>query len=468
MRKLELAELAQWVSGRVIGPAQLLLGPQVVIDSREAGPGALFVALPGERVDGHDFVPAAVAAGAAAVLVERELPLPVAQVVVADTALALADLGRALVAEAATGGMVSIGITGSSGKTSTKDLTAQVLAAKGVTVAPVGSFNNEIGVPLTATRIDPETRFLVSELGARGEGHISWLCDVVRPQVGVVINVGHAHLGEFGSVAGIASAKGELVAALPSLGWAVLNADDAQVAAMADRTSARVAAFSSYGEPKLGVQRVWASGTAPDSRQRFGFELRASGPVAGSARVQLQVAGLHQVSNALAAASVGLCLGMSVAEVAAALDLAEARSLWRMDLSERPDGALVLNDAYNANPDSMAAALQALVGLRRPGGRLLAILGDMLELGPQAAKLHRELGEKAAAAGVDALIAIGAHASDLAAGFGPATMLAPNREIAISTAAAWLQPADVVLVKASRGLALESVAEELAALGGKG
>lgn len=139
-----------------------------------------------------------------------------------------------------------------------------------------------------------------------------------------------------------------------------------------------------------------------------------------------------------------------------------------MDLSERPDGALVLNDAYNANPDSMAAALQALVGLRRPGGRLLAILGDMLELGPQAAKLHRELGEKAAAAGVDALIAIGAHASDLAAGFGPATMLAPNREIAISTAAAWLQPADVVLVKASRGLALESVAEELAALGGKG
>lgn len=279
MRKLELAELAQWVSGRVIGPAQLLLGPQVVIDSREAGPGALFVALPGERVDGHDFVPAAVAAGAAAVLVERELPLPVAQVVVADTALALADLGRALVAEAATGGMVSIGITGSSGKTSTKDLTAQVLAAKGVTVAPVGSFNNEIGVPLTATRIDPETRFLVSELGARGEGHISWLCDVVRPQVGVVINVGHAHLGEFGSVAGIASAKGELVAALPSLGWAVLNADDAQVAAMADRTSARVAAFSSYGEPKLGVQRVWASGTAPDSRQRFGF--RASGQWSG-------------------------------------------------------------------------------------------------------------------------------------------------------------------------------------------
>lgn len=461
MRARDAGGLAALAGARLAGDAGVVVGPDVVIDSRAVTPGCLFVALPGEHADGHHFAERAVAAGAAAVLVGRELPLEAPQLVVADPAAGLARLGAAIAAEATAAGMVTIGITGSSGKTSTKDLLAQVLARAGETVAPVGSFNNEIGVPLTATRVTPQTRFLVSEMGARGQGHISWLCGIVPPQVGVVINVGHAHLGEFGSVEATARAKGELVAAVPASGWAVLNADDPLVSAMRSRTTARAAAFSTSGEPSWGELRVWASGITADALQRPAFTLHAG---TASAPVELLVSGAHQVGNALAAAAVALTQGMTVADIAAALGSARARSHWRMELTERADGALVVNDAYNANPDSMAAALRALASLRRPGGRLLAVLGDMLELGPDAPAEHRAVGGLAAELGVDALIALGEHAGDLAAGFGPATMRVPSREIAVEAAAAWLRPADVVLVKASRGLALETVAEQLAAV----
>jgi UDP-N-acetylmuramoyl-tripeptide--D-alanyl-D-alanine ligase len=261
---------------------------------------------------------------------------------------------------------------------------------------------------------------------------------------------------------------------------------------MASRTSARLATFSTTGEPGWGALRVWASDITADERQRPAFTLHASRtsqvrpsaslveppsrlvepvetPVSTSsttraeAPVQLRVSGAHQVSNALAAAAVALTQGLAVDQVAAALSTAEARSHWRMELVERPDGVLVVNDAYNANPDSMAAALRTLASLRRPDGRLLAVLGDMLELGPDAPEQHRVIGALAAELGVDALVAIGAHAHDLAAGYGPATMLAPDRGIATDAAAAWLRPADVVLVKASRGLGLETVAEQLSA-----
>nr|WP_300145797.1 UDP-N-acetylmuramoyl-tripeptide--D-alanyl-D-alanine ligase [Propionicimonas sp.] len=464
MRERSAAELARLVGAGLVGDPAARVGPDVVIDSRRVTPGSLFVALPGEHADGHDFAEPAADAGAGALLVTRQMPLNIPQLIVPDTADALAALGRAVAAEATAAGMVTVGITGSSGKTSTKDLLAQVLAAAGETVAPEGSFNNEIGVPLTATRVTPGTRFLVSELGARGIGHITWLCGIVPPTVGVVVNVGHAHLGEFGSVEAIAQAKGELVEVLPAGALAVLNADDPLVTAMAARTGARLAAFSATGEPGWGDLRVWASAPTADALQRPSFMLHAasaSGPEA-TAPVQLRVSGAHQVDNALAAAAVALGQGMGVAAVAAALSAAEPCSHWRMELTERPDGVLVVNDAYNANPDSMAAALRTLASLRRPGGRLLAVLGDMLELGPGAPDDHRAIGALAAELGVDALIAIGGHAVDLAAGYGPATMLAPGREIATEAAAAWLRPADVVLVKASRGLALESVAGDLA------
>lgn len=465
MRELTAGRLAELAGASLLGDPGVRVGPDVVIDSREAGPGALFVALPGERADGHDFAAAAVAAGAAAVLVTRDLGLPVPQLVCADATAGLTALATALVAEARSSGLVTIGITGSSGKTSTKDLLSQVLATAGPTVAPVGSFNNEIGVPLTATRIDGGTRFLVSELGARGIGHITFLCSIVQPRVGVVVNVGRAHVGEFGSVTAIAQAKGELVEGLPADGWAVLNGDDQLVAAMAERTRARIATFAIGSAPATGDLRVWADRVSADGRQCPGFMLHAAGSAEGSAAVQLQVTGGHQVGNALAAAAVALSQGLGVAEVAAALGRATARSHWRMELLERPDGVLVVNDAYNANPDSMAAALRTFASLRRPGGRLLAVLGDMLELGDGAAADHREVGELAAALGVDRLIALGDHAADLVAGAaGLATSIAPDREAAAAEASAWLRPADVVLVKASRGLALETVAEQLSAV----
>lgn len=466
MRELTASSLAGLAGATLLGDPGTMIGPDVVIDSRLATPGSLFVALPGERADGHDFAGTAVAAGAAAILCTRELSLGVPQLLVPDAAAGLAALATSLVAEARQAGLVTIGITGSSGKTSTKDLLAQVLAGAGPTVAPVGSFNNEIGLPLTATRITTDTRFLVSELGARGQGHITWLCGIVPPLVGVVVNVGHAHLGEFGSVAAIARAKGELVEAVPAGGWAVLNADDPLVTAMAGRTVARIAGFAVGGEPGIGELRVWASAVSADPLQRARFQLHAAGATAGTAPVQLQVTGAHQVGNALAAAAVGLTQGLGVAEVAAALGSATARSHWRMELTERPDGVLVVNDAYNANPDSMAAALRTLASLRRPGGRLLAVLGDMLELGPGAAAEHHAIGALAADLGVDALLAIGEHAGDLTAGAAGGHLtgtVVADRADAVAAAAAWLRPADVVLVKASRGLALETVAEDLSA-----
>jgi len=464
MRRETADRLARLTGARLVGDPGTLVGPDVVIDSRACSPGALFVALPGERADGHDFVEGAVAAGAAAVLVRKELPMAVPQLVVPDPLAGLTALATALVEEAVAAGLVTVGITGSSGKTSTKDLLAQVLATAGPTVAPVGSLNNELGVPLTATRVDAATRFLVSEMGARGRGHIASLCPIVTPHVGIVLNVGHAHLGQFGSVAAIAKAKGELVEALPAEGWAVLNADDPLVSAMAGRTGARIATFAVGAAPGWGDLRVWAEQVGASDRQRPTFMLHASGAARGSAPVALQVTGAHQVGNALAAAVAALGQGLDVSTVALALGNATARSHWRMELSSRPDGALVVNDAYNANPDSMTAALRTLASLRRPGGRLLAVLGDMLELGPGAAAAHVEVGALAAALGVDRLIAIGAHADDLVSGAGGVeSTVASDRAAAAATAAAWLSPADVVLVKGSRGLALENVAERLSA-----
>ena len=359
-------------------------------------------------------------------------------------------------------GLVVVGVTGSSGKTSTKDLIAQVLAPAGPTVAPVGSFNNEIGAPLTACRVDAATRFLVTEMGARGLGHVAWLCGITPPTIGAVLNVGRAHLGEFGSQDVIAQAKGELVEALDADGWAVLNADDPRVAAMASRTPARIALFSAADEPQGDADlRVWASGVAPDALQRYSFVLHTDG---AQAPVSLRVLGEHSVSNALAAATVGLCAGLSLDAVAASLSEATNRSKWRMQLDQRADGLAVLNDAYNANPDSMAAALASVVQLRRPGGRVVAVLGDMLELGEGAAQAHRDVGRLAADAGVDELLAVGEFGPDLAAGFAPcgrpARYLSGKSEAAAALAGR-VGANDVVLVKASRGVGLETIADEL-------
>ncbi len=467
MEPVSLQHVADATAGRLARAADptALVGPDVVTDSRAVTPGALFVAILGERVDGHDYLAAAAAAGASAALVDHEVDADLAQIVVPDTVAALALLARDVVTRA--DGLVVVGITGSSGKTSTKDLLAQVLADAAPTIAPPGSFNNEIGAPLTACRVGATTRFLVSEMGARGPGHIRALTEVTRPGIGAVLNVGHAHLGEFGSVEGIARAKGELVEALAADGWAVLNADDPRVLAMASRTRARLAVFAASGEPDApdAALRVWASRVRPDELQRYRFTLHAAGAHAGSAPVALRVLGAHQVDNALAAAAVALAAGLGLDAVARSLSAATPLSRWRMELTERTDGLAILNDAYNANPDSMHAALDTLAGLRRDGGRLLAGLGDMLELGEGADEQHRMVGRHAAELGIE-VFAVGefgpsvADAARAAGGRGEylADVGALARRLRETA-----QPRDTVLVKASRGLALERVAEALAA-----
>lgn len=473
MEPIGIDDLARAVGGRLAGAPPgpgLRLGPDVTVDSRAVTRGAVFVALPGERADGHEFVAAAAAAGAGAALVGHPVDAPLPQVVCDDPLEGLAGLAREVVARERRRGLVVVGITGSSGKTSTKDLLAQVFEAAGETIAPPGSFNNEIGAPLTACRVNARTRFLVAEMGARGVGHIRYLTSITPPTIGAVLNVGHAHLGEFGSVDAIARAKGELVEALEPDGWAVLNADDPRVLAMADRTPARVAVFSAANGdpgPRSDALRVWATDAAPDAFERHAFTVHAAGLVEGRARVRLGVLGAHQVANALAAVTVALAAGLELDAVAHALDGAAPRSPWRMELAQRADGLAVLNDAYNANPDSMAAALRAVVRMRRPGGRVVAALGDMLELGPTAAQEHRRAGALAAELGVDELAAVGEFGSDLVAGFGTAggggRSFSGKDELGAHLAAT-LAGRDVVLVKASRGLALETVAD--AVLGG--
>jgi UDP-N-acetylmuramoyl-tripeptide--D-alanyl-D-alanine ligase len=356
------------------------------------------------------------------------------------------------------GGLTTLAITGSSGKTSTKDLLGQVLAAAGPTVSPPGSYNNDIGLPLTVLSADGATRFLVLEMGARGVGHIARLCGVARPRIGIVLNVGSAHLGEFGSPDGIARAKGELVEALPEDGTAVLNADDLRVLSMATRTRARV--MTTGRGPDAEVRAV---DVRLDESARARFTLVVPGeehPVA------LQVVGEHQVANALSAAGAALAAGMPAADVAAALSSAGARSRWRMEVERRPDGVTVVNDAYNANPESMRAALAALAGL--PASRRIAVLGAMGELGPGAAAEHERLGRDAAAAGVDLVVAVGADAVGIADGAsaagrraGEESVHVPDRAAARELLETLLRPGDVVLVKASRSYGLELLAADL-------
>ncbi|MER5702875.1 UDP-N-acetylmuramoyl-tripeptide--D-alanyl-D-alanine ligase [Micromonospora sp. NPDC002296] len=445
MIPLTLAEVAGAVDGRLLAvdPAARVTGP-VEFDSRKVSAGTLFVAFPGEKVDGHDYAAAAVEAGAVAVLGTREVP-GVPMVLVADALDAMGRLARAVVDRLPE--LTVIGLTGSSGKTTTKDLIAQLTVRLGPTVAPPGSFNNELGHPWTALRADPDTRFLVLEKGARGVGHVRYLCEVVPPRISVVLNVGVAHLGEFGSVENIALAKGELVESLPADGLAVLNADDPLVDAMAGRTRARVVR---YGEAAHADVR--AVDVTLDGRGRASYTLVTP---EGSAPVRLGLTGRHQVSNSLAAAAVARELGMPLAELAGALGELGLVSTRRMDVFERPDGVTVIDDSYNANPASVAVALRALAGMRG-GGRTLAVLGYMAELGPYERDGHLEVGRLTAGLGVDRLLVVGEPAAPIHEGatavedWGGESVLLTDQAAAVEMLRGELRPGDVVLVKGSR------------------
>ncbi|RKS74512.1 UDP-N-acetylmuramoyl-tripeptide--D-alanyl-D-alanine ligase [Actinomadura pelletieri DSM 43383] len=467
MIPLPPSTIAEITGGTLHGPPDVMVNGPVVIDSRAVEPGALFAALKGERADGHDFAPAALAAGAAAVLAQRppEGPVDGPFVVVDDVQAALGRLARGVLERLPD--VTVIAVTGSAGKTSTKDLVGQVVGRAGPTVFPPGSFNNEIGLPLTVLRADASTRHLVLEMGARGIGHIAYLTGIARPDVGMVLNVGTAHVGEFGGRENIARAKGEIVEAVPPGGTAVLNADDPLVAAMASRTRAEVVTFGR--SPDAAVR---AEAETLDEQGRAAFTLVTP---EGSAPVTLRLHGAQAVLNALAAAAAARAAGMALDDVAAGLSAATPVSRWRMEVTERADGVTVVNDAYNANPDSMRAALDLLVHLSgdEPGGgrrrRAYAVLGEMAELGDSSAAEHARIGEHAARSGIAGLVVVGANAAATADGarrvrsWTGECVQVDDVGAAVTAIGERLAPRDVVLVKASRVAGLERVAAAILA-----
>ena len=460
MIRMSLPDIADVTGGAVHDdPGVFVTGPAFV-DSRVAELEGLFVAVEGERVDGHEFAGAAIRSGAAAVLAQR--PVGVPAVVVEDSVAALGKLARHVLAELPD--LKVVAITGSQGKTSAKDLLTQVLREAGTTVATAGSFNNELGLPLTALVADHETQFLVLEMGAKAVGDLTYLCQIAPPDVALVLNVGKAHIGEFGSQADIARAKGELVEALHPGGVAVLNHDDPLVAAMAKRSRGRV---TTYGEG-IGADLL-VSGLTVDELGRAGFDLTRDGD---SAHLQLSLIGEHQASNAAAAAAVALVLGLPLDRTATALASATPTSQWRMELHETADGVTVINDAYNANPDSMKAALKALaaIGSGHDDRRTIAVLGEMRELGAASREEHDAIGRLAVRLDIRQLLVVGEEARAIHLGasqegsWGEESVFVADADQALAWLTENFTAGDVVLVKASRAVELEKVADAILAI----
>jgi UDP-N-acetylmuramoyl-tripeptide--D-alanyl-D-alanine ligase len=461
MIPITLEQLADIVGGELADSADASRRVDAVtIDSRDAAPGVLFVPLLGERADGHDFIADAVSRGAAGHLIASDRPLTgdPGAVVVDDPADALLGLG-AWIRDTVNPRVVAI--TGSQGKTSTKDLIAVAASAVGSgkalpVVAAPGSFNNDLGVPLTCCMLSTDSDVLVTEIGTRGLGHIARLVPVARPDIAVVTAVGASHLELLGDIDTVAIAKAELVTDLDPDAVAVLNADDRRVAAMADQTDARVVTY--------GVQAD-ADWTATDlhfdALARPSFTAR--GPGDRSVEVQLPLLGAHNVSNALAALAVAHELGVDAAAAAAALTSARV-SRWRMELTRTVGGLVVLNDAYNANPASMDAALRTLARFDVPGRRW-AVLGQMAELGVTGAASHEAVGRTVAELDIHGLVVVGEagagiHRSAVAAGrFGEGDLLlVDDPDEALTVLRKRLGDGDAVLVKASRSVGLERVA----------
>ena len=452
MIALTLGEIATITGGSVDGDAGTTVTGPAFLDSRAPEPGGLFVAFAGEHADGHEFAAAAVAGGAAGVLGSRATGVPT--VVVPDAQTALQELARVVLARLrSANGPDVVAVTGSNGKTTTKDLLAGVLGGHASTVATRGSFNNELGLPLTVLRADESTRHLVLEMGSRGIGHLRALTEIAPPDVSVVLNVGTAHIGEFGSQANIALAKGELVEALSPTGTAVLNADDPLVLAMSGRTRARTLTFGASPEADVRLDDL-----VLDELGRPRFTLRAGGE---RVAVALRLLGAHQAMNAAAVAAVALTLGVRLPDLAARLAAVASLSPWRMEVHERADGLVVINDAYNANPDSMRAALDTLAGIgARSGRRTVAVLGEMLELGDTAGTEHAGIGRHLDDLGIDEALVVGPGAAAIR---GRSTRHVDSVDDAVTWLGKNVHRTDVVLVKASRGARLERVADALLA-----
>jgi UDP-N-acetylmuramoyl-tripeptide--D-alanyl-D-alanine ligase len=471
MIALTAAEIAEITNGRL--DADPGITPlSVITDSRDATPGSLYVAKPGEYADGHDFIAAAFSQGAVLVLAERPVHGPdgvnypavlVQDAVLAMGALAAEAVRRIRAARASAGETLTvIGITGSAGKTTTKDLLAGILTTQGHTVAPQGSYNGEVGVPLTVFRATAETRYLVIEMGATGIGHIRYLADMVKPDIGVVLGVGTAHAGEFGGVENIVLAKGELVEALASTGTAILNLDDDRVAGMRPRTVAAVLGFSAEDRPEAAVRAL-----NPDTNAFGNPEFDLVLPGSDRLHVSSGLIGAHHTGNLLAAAAAAHAAGVAGTEIAASLSVQRAASRWRMERTERPDGVTVINDAYNANPESMRAALRTLADLGR-GRRTWAVLGAMLELGPDSIREHTAVGTQVVRLNISRLVVVGREARALyvsavqEGSWGDECVFAETVEDAYSLLDAELEPGDLVLFKSSNSVGLRHLGDRIA------
>jgi UDP-N-acetylmuramoyl-tripeptide--D-alanyl-D-alanine ligase len=466
------AEIAEITDGRLDADAGIT-PVSVVTDSREATAGSLYVAKPGEHADGHDFVAAAVARGATLVLAERSVAGPdgvnYPAVLVPDAVLAMGKLAAEAVRriraarQAAGDALTVIGITGSAGKTTTKDLLAGILAQHGTTVAPQGSYNGEVGVPLTVFRAGTDTRYLVIEMGATGIGHIRYLADMVKPDIGVVLGVGTAHAGEFGGVDNIARAKGELLEALPATGTAIINLDDERVAAMRARTHATVLGFTANGHREAAVQAARPDTNALGNPE-FDLILPGTEP---DLRVSSRLIGAHHIGNLLAAAAAAFAAGIPGRDIASSLSSQTAASRWRMELTERADGVTIINDAYNANPESMRAALRTLADLGR-GRRTWAVLGAMLELGPDSIREHTAVGTQVVRLNISRLVVVGREARALyvsavqEGSWGDECVFAETLDEAYELLNAELEPGDLVLFKSSNSVGLRHLGDRIA------
>lgn len=458
MKSLAVDLIADVAAGRLNEVALSSIAPVEVsgfqVDSRLIRAGDAFVAIAGDRVDGHDFAKGAVDAGAAVVISARDLD-GIPCIVVSDPVVALGHIAAWYRRTHLTCRVIAL--TGSSGKTTAKDLIAQTL--EGRVLSAQGSFNTEVGVPLTILSADPDTDFLVLEMGMRGLGHIRYLADMADPDVAVVLNVGTAHVGMLGDVAEIAQAKGEIVENLRSKATAILNADDPQVSMMASRTQARTVWF---GEDPTSDVRALEITLDDEGCPTFDLSLRGD----GSACVKLSLHGEHFVTAALAAAAVGHWAGMPVERIAERVSAARVRSKWRMEVSRSASGITVVNDAYNANPESMRAALKTLRSMSG-GRRTWAVLGQMHELGDLSVSEHDSIGRLAVRLDISRLVCVGPEtkvmhlAASNEGSWGEESVWVPDIASALQLLEAELREGDVVLVKASRAEGLEAIAEYL-------
>jgi UDP-N-acetylmuramoyl-tripeptide--D-alanyl-D-alanine ligase len=465
---LELSDLASVVGGRLVlagdDTAATTVGGTVETDSRKVSAGSIFFAMPGEVTDGHLFAPTAVEAGAVVVIAERELDLPVSQVIVANGVVAIGALAREVVARVrARGDLRVVAVTGSNGKTTTKNMLRAILEAEGPTVAPFGSFNNSVGAPTEMLKVTNDTQFQVVEMGASAIGEIAQLISLVTPDVGIVLKVGLAHVGEFGGPDAVERAKSEMVTDLPPTATAVLNLDDPRVANMAAITQAKVTWFGLDEGAAFRATDIAATATGT----AFTLHVAGETPPEGR-RVHLRILGEHHVMNALASIAASHALGVPVERSVPAIEGLARAARWRMEVQPRDDGVVVLNDAYNASPDSMAAALKTLAQIVGPGQRSVAVLGEMAELGEYADEEHDRIGRLAVRLNVAKLIVVGHrarhihNAAGLEGSWDGESLLVADADEAYDVLRGELREGDVVLVKSSGSAGLRFLGDRIA------